>query len=345
VWCERLEEEAFTKAAVVAKSKRFVWLLVNRDRTPDVPKRFNVSAYPTLLTLGDDLEKVHRFHGFRTEAEVLAELDDALARYAKYREGEEWDTPKPRPERLCEDVETATFPAPTGDVPAGITVWGDDLWVGQLGKLRRVRRDTGKLLAEFDLPRSVLDLCTDGKLLYAVESGWTAGKPIHVLDPTTGKELRRIVTEANRKSRALGAKGIAWRNGKLYVLAGMRGVIHELDPADGRVLRSIRTPKKWLAGLDVQVVEGRATFVAASRTHLFRFDAETGELVSELPVNYPLRCVAVNGADTYVMEQPVFGYDEQHRRVQEWPRETLVYRLRVPAKRRAAPEEDAGEGR
>ena len=78
MWCERLEEEAFTKAAVVARSKRFVWLLVNRDRTPEVPKRFNVSAYPTLLTLGDGLEKIHRFQGFRKAAEVLAELGEKI---------------------------------------------------------------------------------------------------------------------------------------------------------------------------------------------------------------------------------------------------------------------------
>lgn len=326
MWCERLEEEAFTKAAVVAKSKRFVWLLVNRDRTPEVPKRFNVSAYPTLLTLGDDLEKVHRFQGFKKEAQVLELLDDALARHAKYRKGAEWDTPAPRPKELCKGLKIDTFAAPSSGVPAGMTLLGKQLWVGQLGKLHRVDPATGKVLATHDLPRSVLDLANDGKRLYALESGWTAGRPIHVIDPATGKTVRSIVTEANKKNRAHGAKGIAWKDGKLYVLAGMRGVIHRLDPESGDLTGKVQTPKTWLAGLDID----EETFLTVSRSHLYRFDLTTGKLRAELPVNYPLRSVAAGGGVTYVMEQPVFGFDKQHQRIQVWPRKTVVYRLRPP---------------
>ncbi len=323
----RLEEEAFTQAAVVAKSKDFVWLLVNRDRTPEIPKRFNVSAYPTLLTLGRKFEKIDRFQGFRKAEEFLGDLDRALARWAKYRKGEEWDTPDPRPATLCDKARVETIAAPSDGVPAGLTMLGKHLWIGQLGKLYRVDPASGEVQVTYDLHRSVLDLCTDGKLLYAMESGWTAGKPIHVIDPADGKTVRQIVTAANREIKSHGAKGIAWRSGKLYVLEGARGRIHEIDPQTGNVTRRIQTPGVWLAGLDVDGDQ----FVTGSRDHLYHFDVETGELAAWLAVNYRLRSVAAHAGTLYLMEQPIFGFDKQHQRVQVWPKKTVVYRLHEPS--------------
>ena len=51
MWCKRLERDAFGVATVVAKSREFHWVTVDRDATPQIPKRLNVSAYPSLLVL------------------------------------------------------------------------------------------------------------------------------------------------------------------------------------------------------------------------------------------------------------------------------------------------------
>ena len=59
----------------MASSRQFVWVTVNRDRTPDIPKQYAVSAYPTLLTVGPNNEKIHRFQSFQKPPEFLASLN------------------------------------------------------------------------------------------------------------------------------------------------------------------------------------------------------------------------------------------------------------------------------
>ena len=214
----------------MALSKKFIWVEVDRDRTPELPKAFGVTAYPTLLLLGKKREKIHRFSGFKKPPVLLAELEEGLRRLALYRKGEEWDEPNARPATSTDEATVESFPAPSEEIASGLAALKGDLLVAQQTRLAFVDLKSGATRRTLVLPPSVIDLCTDGRLLYAVEYGWTAGKPIHVLDPETGKTVRTIVTEENRKNRSMGAKGIAWRDGRLYVLAGMRGILNEVDP-------------------------------------------------------------------------------------------------------------------
>ena len=172
------------------------------------------------------------------------------------------------------------------------------------------------------------DLCNDGKRIYAVTYGWTAGKPIYVIDPTNGKVVREIVTEENKKNRSHGAKGIAWHAGHLYVLSGMRGKLHKLNLDTGEILSVTQLEGTWLSGLDFR--PGR--FVAGSRDHLVEFDSDTGKLIRKTHCNYPLRNVATSsGGDKFLlMEQPIFGFGPNHERIQVWPQETKVYQLALP---------------
>ena len=307
----------------MALSRKFIWVKIDRDETPALPKEFNVSAYPTLLTLGEKREKVHRLSGYRKPGELTGELNDALRRHALYLKGEEWDTPAPRPAKICDRGKVETLMAPSGEVPAGIAFLGGDLWVGQVGKLFRLDPKTAEVKATFELNRSIMDLCTDGEVLYGLESGWTAGRPIHVIDPKTGKTMRTIVTEANAKARSHGARGIVYRDGALYVLEGMRGLIHRVDPDTGEVRNTLKTGESWLMGLDF---DGKH-FVTGTRTHLIHLDAGTGRALRKTPVNYPLRAVGVHAGAIYLMEQPIFGYDKAHKRIQVWPQKTRIHRL------------------
>ena len=80
----------------MASSRQFVWVTVNRDRTPDVPTQYAVSAYPTLLTVGPNNEKIHRFQSFQKPPEFLASLNASLRRWGLYKNGEPWAEPAPR---------------------------------------------------------------------------------------------------------------------------------------------------------------------------------------------------------------------------------------------------------
>jgi hypothetical protein len=308
----------------VEESRRFIWVYVDRDVTPEIPKRFSVSAYPTLLTLSPDGKKIHRFAGYREKAPLLELFADALRRHELYKQGKEWDTPAPRPERICETGTLTALPAPSDAVSGGMSAFGDDLFLVQQGVLRRLDRKTGEVKAEFGVPGSVIDLTTDGKVLYAVESGWTAGRPIHVLDPESGKVLRTIVTAANAKNRSHGAKGIAWDGETLWVLEGMSGHLNAVDLETGEVKRRISTGATWVSGL---AYDGNR-FVMGGRDAIVFADKRTGAVTSKTPSNYWIRTVEAADGALYLMEQPIFDFDKDHKRIQLWPQETVVHVLR-----------------
>ena len=245
MWCERLEVEAFDDPAVLATSRRFHWVCVDRDITPEVPKRLNVTAYPSLLVLGPEDENVHRFQGFAKRDELVERLEEGLRRWELFRAGEAWDVPTPRPGALTDERAVTTLPAPSEDVPAGIAAHGRELLVAQGATLRRLDAATGEVLGAFALPDGVIDIAVDGADLYALTAAWTAGGPIHVLDPQTGAARRAIVTEANREQRAHGAKGVTVHGGRLLVLEGMHGRIHEVDRETGAVTRTLQSRERW----------------------------------------------------------------------------------------------------
>lgn len=331
-WCKKLEEDTYSDSSVIEMSRAFHWVKVNRDETPEIPPRFNVSAYPSLITLGDKQERVHRFSGYMLPEPFKAQLADALRRYDLYRAGQEWDVPDPRPAQICDapNVTIETFKAPSEEVPAGFAFIGDAMWIAHMGSLFECDA-AGKVLRAFPLDGSALDICTDGQRLYAMTGGWTAGQPIYVIDPGTGETVRSIVTEANRENKSHGAKGIEFIDGRLYILEGMGGVIREVDPEAGEVLSSIQTSERWITGL---AFDG-TNFITGGRDRLYFIDRQ-GATVSSTPVNYPLRSVGWRkdgaGGAVYLMEQPIFDFDAQHQRIRLWPKEMLVYQLRFHAR-------------
>lgn len=326
VWCKRLEDACFYQPEVVELSRRFVWVKVNRDNTPEIPLQFNVSAYPSLLTLGREDENVYRFQGFRTEPDFISDLEKALDRYSRYADEKEWFIAEPRPEKISEVGVVTSLPAPNDQVPSGMTQVGNQWWIAQ-GDLQRVDPESGEVLKTINLPGSVCDLCTDGQLIYAATFSWTAGGPIYVIDPVSGDVVREVVTESNKANRASGAKGVAWKDGDLYILEGMRGQIRRVDVESGEILETIDTGLTWLSGFDF---DGEH-FVIGSRENLFLIHPDDGTTVREFVVNYPIRSVAASSdGGVWVMEQPIFGFGRKHERIQVWPQQTKVYKWALP---------------
>lgn len=306
-----------------------MWVEADRDRSPDLPKTYNVSAYPTLLAINAKRERIHRFEGYKKPADLEVELEEALRRWDLFKKGEEWDAPTSRPERICGEGEVSTFRAPSEENPDGIAFAGEDLWAAQDGTLFRLDPSSGEVRKSFPIPKSVTDLCSDGRLLYAIEYAWTQGGPIHVLDPETGKALRSIRSFPEDSKRGMAAYGVAWRDGKLWALHGPEGTIHEVDPETGATGATIRAKEKWLVGLEF---DGRH-FVAGTKTHLLFLDPASGEVARKVPVNYPLRSIAFRAGAYWLMEQPVLGFDRNHARVRVWPKETRIHRLALPKSR------------
>jgi hypothetical protein len=110
----------------VAESKKLVWVEINRDHTKGLVQKFNVSAYPSLIVLGKNQEKVYRFQSYKLPPDFLADLNQGLKRYDLYRSGAEWDTPDPRPVTICNTGTVETMKAPSDAVPAGMVFLGGD---------------------------------------------------------------------------------------------------------------------------------------------------------------------------------------------------------------------------
>lgn len=284
-----------------------------------------MSAYPSLLVLGEQAENVYRFSGFKPPKEFLPELETALQRHALYREGKQWDAVPPRPAQIVDGATVRTMPAPEDEIPAGLAFVGDRLWVAQTSHLAELDPNTGEVLRKVELPASVRGLCSDGKLLYAVEYGWTAGHPIHVIDPATGKAVRQIVTEANKANKAYSAAAIAFRDGRLWVLSMAK--VHAVDPATGEVDQVVNLPEKRPSAL---AFDG-AQFVVGSSERIQFVDPGSGKAGRELKTNYPVRAVACHDGKLFAMEQPVPGFDRQNKPIRVWPKQYLIHVIELPA--------------
>ena len=196
VWCKRLERDTYSDPSVIELSRKFIWVKVNRDDTPQIPPQFSVSAYPSLITLGTNREKIHRFSGYKLPADFIPQLEEALTRYGIYKDGGEWEPEATRPDSICDAGTVEVMPAPSEDNPAGMAVIDNDLWIMQGKTLYKTSLATGKVQGTFNAPRGslIVDLATDGTHLYLASYGWSAGKPIFVFDPRTTTFTREIVT-------------------------------------------------------------------------------------------------------------------------------------------------------
>lgn len=308
----------------MARSEKFHWVTVNRDVTPEIPKRFSVSAYPSMLVLGRNEENIHRFSSFMEPPEFLRHLDEGLERYARYRDGAAWDRPTRRTKALTSAGTVRTLGAPSYAVPSGIVALGEDLFVAQGDELFRLDR-YGRPMRRQKIRTMTQDLATDGKLLYLVDSAWSKGSPIQVMEPESGRIVREIVTRSNEGGSKQNARGIAWHDGKLWV-SEIFGKLHAIDPASGDVVRSVDTGAKWIFGL---TFDGEH-LAAGGRDAIHRFDPKTGKMAEGLPTNHRLRALGWQNGEFLAMVQPEFGYDRRHKRVQTWPLpgQTMIYRVR-----------------
>ncbi len=320
----------------MALSKKFRWVEVNRDHTPTIPKQFSVSAYPSLIVIGAKREKIYRFQSFMPPKEMIANLEEGLRRYELYKSGKKWDRRPPRAATICDDAAVQTFKAPSEEQPGGVAVLGGKLFVAQSAKLHQVDLLTGKTEKSFDLPRPARGVCADGRFVYAIDYGWTAGKPIYVFDPAKGKVVREIVTEANRTNRFMAASGITFVGDRLFVLS-RRSDLHELDLATGAIVKSRKLPDHgWRLAYDGEHLV-TASHVSAKKQHLLFVDPSTLKVVRRVPLNYGISAITYRNGAFLLMEQPVRAFDTNHKRVRIYPDRMLIHQVRLTPPRLPTP--------
>jgi hypothetical protein len=330
----------------VAKSKQFHWVIVNRDYTPAITKRFNVSAHPSLAVLGPREENIHRWSGFKEPERMLPFLNEGLARWKLFQAGKDWSVPTPRPEALINDDDaeagglTCEALGPFWDkpkIPMSACFHKGELWVNMLGQLYTLDPKTGTKIKKWVLPPSTQGICSDGTNLWALASGWTKGDPIRVCEDVDGRVIREITTEANKSNHHSGANGILWVGDKLYVFEGSRGTLSRVNTDTGVVEWSGNIGATWCSGIAWDGTHFVTTSLTRKTRELLWLDvpekATKGTIVKRVKLNYQLRALTMqtSAADhtVYGMEQPDRDYDANHKRVYVWPRQTMLYKVTV----------------
>ncbi|MGY4306520.1 glutamine cyclotransferase [Bradyrhizobium sp. USDA 4369] len=115
-----------------------------------------------------------------------------------------------------------------GDQVAGVTHDGRQVWIATGASIQAFDPADGEVKRSFDIAAHA-GTAFDGKHLYQI-----AEAHIQKIDPDSGEVISTIPAPA-----AGGDSGLAWAEGSLWVGAYRDRKIHQIDPATGRILRSI----------------------------------------------------------------------------------------------------------
>lgn len=323
MWCKRLEKACFGVAEVLELTERFVFVYVDKNVTPEIPKRFSVTGYPSLIVLNEKLEAIYRFKGFQEPAPFIDHLATALDRWEEYTAGRSWVPEPTRPASLVDAFPVTTFDLAFDDQVYAQCRQGGLNWFARETSLISVDPETGTMSHRLALPDNLFisDLASDGKRIYLLPSGWTAGMGILIFDPAQGAITGQVVTEANKAHKSHGARGLHAVDGKLYVLDGMLGKIHELNPTSGEILGTLQLKGKWLNGLD----RLGDNWITSSRSGLHLFNPATGVERGRLDTHYQVRTLAVEDRQVMVTESFIYDFDIHHKKIQLWPKINRLY--------------------
>ncbi|MGB6008415.1 hypothetical protein [Castellaniella sp.] len=175
------------------------------------------------------------------------------------------------------------------DAVHGVTFDGKQVWAATGARLLAMDPASGVVARTLDC---VCDAGTafDGTHLYQI-----AGDRIDKIDPSSGAVLGSIPVPGNGA-----VSGLAWAEGSLWIGQYRDRKIHQIDPVDGAVLRSIKTDR-FVTG--VTWVDGdlwHGTW-EDDQSEIRRIDAQSGAVLEslEMPRGMGVSGLESDGADHF----------------------------------------------
>ncbi|HEU0072333.1 MAG TPA: glutamine cyclotransferase [Alphaproteobacteria bacterium] len=114
----------------------------------------------------------------------------------------------------------------------GVSFDGEQVWFGSGDKLNRMDPASGAITRRLDVPAQA-GTAFDGTHLYQIADGL-----IRKVDPQSGAVLGSIPTPCGE-----GCSGMAWAEGALWIGEYKARKIHQVDPATGKIIRSIASDR------------------------------------------------------------------------------------------------------
>jgi glutamine cyclotransferase len=171
--------------------------------------------------------------------------------------------------RAAAEIVREYGPFTEGGQVAGVTYDGTSVWFASGDAITALDPDSGKTNRAIKASAHA-GTAFDGQHLFQI-----AEERIQKIDPDSGRVLSTIPAPGG------GVSGLAWAEGSLWVGEYRARKIHQVDPATGKVLRSIES-NRFVTG--VTWVDGdlwHATW-EGDESSLRRIDPATGDVLAQL---------------------------------------------------------------
>jgi len=80
-YCEKMENDTFSKERIVLKSERFTAIQVDGDERQDLVEKYDISGFPTVVFVDPEENELHRAVGYRDANEFHADMNTALENF------------------------------------------------------------------------------------------------------------------------------------------------------------------------------------------------------------------------------------------------------------------------
>ncbi|MGN6114658.1 MAG: Vgb family protein [Nitrobacter sp.] len=171
--------------------------------------------------------------------------------------------------RAAAEIVREYGPFTEGGQVAGVTYDGTSVWFASGDRITALDPESGKTKREIKTSAHA-GTAFDGRHLFQI-----AEDSIQKIDPDSGRVLSTIPAPGG------GVSGLAWAEGSLWVGEYRARKIHQVDPATGKVLRSIDS-NRFVTG--VTWVDGdlwHATW-EGDESSLRQIDPTTGDVLTQL---------------------------------------------------------------
>lgn len=187
------------------------------------------------------------------------------------------------------DIVREYGPFPGADKVAGVTHDGKQVWAATGTRLIAFDPDTGATTRTLDQPCDA-GTAFDGTCLYQI-----AEDRIDKIDPASGKVLASIPAPGHGND-----SGLAWAEGSLWVGQHRDRKIHQIDPATGRLIRTIES-NRFVTG--VTWVDGELWHGTweGDQSDIRRIDPDSGAVLErlEMPDGVGVSGLESDGADLF----------------------------------------------
>jgi glutamine cyclotransferase len=160
-------------------------------------------------------------------------------------------------------------PFPGVEAVHGVTYDGSHVWFASGDKLNELDPASGKTVRALNVT-AVAGTAFDGQNFYQIDA-----RHIQKIDAKTGRVLSTIPAPDG------GAAGMTWAEGTLWVGQHRSRKIHQIDPKDGKILRTIES-NRFVTG--VTWVDGELWHATweNDESEIRNVDPDTGEVLEKI---------------------------------------------------------------